>query len=66
MVFWNYFIRLFIEEYIVISMACMIKLFVLDLSNYFEGLSSIFSIMLLIIIIGVPIFVWRFLYKKHK
>ena len=66
MVFWNYFIRLFIEEYIVISMACLIKLYALDLTNYFEGFNSIFSIALLVIILGVPILVWRFLYKKHE
>ena len=65
-IFWNYYIRLFIEEYIVISMACMIKLFALDISNYFERFSSIFTVLLLIVVLGFPVFVWRFLYKRHE
>ena len=64
-IFWNHFIRLFIEEYIIIAMAGIIKLFAFDLSNYFEIISSIFAVLIVMIVVITPIIVWRFLYKKH-
>ena len=64
--FWNQFIRLFIEEYLVISMAALIKLHALDFSNLFEFCSSIFAIILMLVILVFPVFTWKFLYKHHR
>ena len=64
-IFWNHFIRLFIEEYIILSMVCLIKIYALDFTNYFESISSVFAIFLLTVVLVFPLFVWRFLYNRH-
>ena len=65
-VFWNHFIRLFIEEYMLICLACLIKLYAFDLSNFYEVLNSIFALFLFILTIVFPILVLLFLLKQYK
>ena len=65
-VYWNHFLRLFAEEYIVISLACMIKMNAFDLSNYYECFNSVFALLLLLFTVIFPLSVSRFLWKKHS
>ena len=65
-VFWNHFVRLFLEEYIIICLACLIKLTALDTSTPYEIFSSCYAIGLLIMVVTFPIFVTWFLHKKHS
>ena len=66
MVFWNHLIRFFTEEYIMITIACMIKLYAWDLSNTFEDISSIFAVLLLAMTIAFPIIATYFMWKQHS
>ena len=59
-------LRYGLEEYITISIAALIKLYALDFSSWFECLSSIFAIALIIVIVIVPFIIWKFLYKNHE
>ena len=63
--YWNYYIRLLLECSIAISLACMVKMYALDFSNVFEGLSSLFAITMLLITIIFPIIATRCLWKLH-
>ena len=63
---WGAFIRFFIEEYIAISIAGLLKMFSIDFTNWFEIMSSIYGIIALIIVIVAPFIVWRVLYRKHE
>ena len=65
-IIWNAYIRFFIEEYIAISIAGLLKVYSLDFNNWYETVSSIFAIILLILAIIAPIVVWKVLYKKHE
>ena len=44
----------------------MIKLLALDFSNGFEAISSAFAIILGLLVLAYPIWIWRFLYKNYK
>ena len=58
--------RLYIEEYIAISIAGLLKLYALDFDNWFETVSSIFGIILILSAVVAPIIIWRVLYTKHE
>ena len=64
MIFWNHFHRLLAEEYIVIALACTIKMYAFDVSNYYETICSIFALLVLISTLSYPVIISRFLYKK--
>ena len=36
---WNFYLRMFLEEYLVIAIACIIKLYVIDFTTTFESVS---------------------------
>ena len=63
--FWNGFIRLFNEEYITITLACMIKAYTLDFSNYYEAFLSAISIFGMVLAIVFPLLVTKFLWRLH-
>lgn len=62
--YWNMYIRLGIEEYQVISIACLIKLYALDFINIFESFSSIFGILGMALVIAAPLIIWRYMYRQ--
>ena len=62
MLVYNSFIRLFNEEFITITLACMIKLYALNFSNWYESLSSAFAIVVIIFAIEFPIAATKFLW----
>ena len=64
--FYSWFIRILEEEYITITLACLIKIYALDYSNLYESVSSTFAISMLLMTIAFPIFSSIFLLKKHK
>ena len=49
-----------------ICLACLIKLYAFDLSNFYEVLNSIFALFLFIMTIVIPILVLLFLLKQYK
>ena len=57
--YWNLYIRLGIEEFQVISIGCLIKLYALDFSNVFESLFSIVGILGMALVILAPLVVWH-------
>ena len=61
---WNGFIRLILEEYLVLALAVMIKLKQLDFSTKFESVSSIYAICVGAAIIAFPPAVQIFLASK--
>ena len=63
-IFWNHFLRLIAEEYIVIILACTIKMYAFDISNYYEIICSVFALLVLISTIIYPLKITHFLYKK--
>ena len=65
-VFWNHFIRLYIQEYIVICLSCLIKLYAFDLSNFYEILNSILALILFMMTVVVPLIAILFLLRQHK
>ena len=62
-VFWNHFIRLYIQEYIVICLSCLIKLYAFDLSNFYEILNSILALILFMMTVVVPLIAILFLLR---
>ena len=60
--FYSWFIRIFVEMYIMIILACLIKIYAIDFTNAFESLSSIFGITLLLstiaLAISATVFLW--------
>ena len=62
---WNACMRLFNEEYLTLSLACMIKVAALDFSNWYEAFSSVFAILLLLVAIVSPFVVTKWLWKMH-
>ena len=65
-IIWGGFIRFFLEEYIAFSIAGLLKMHSLDFSNWFESISSLFGIFMLILVIVAPILTKYVLYKKHE
>ena len=63
--FWNGFIRLFNEEYMTITLACMIKAYTLDFSNYYETFLSIIALLGMALAIAFPLIVTKFLWRLH-
>ena len=63
--FWNAYIRLFNEEYMTITIGCMIKAYTLDFSNYYEAFSSVISLLGLVFAIAFPIAATKFLWRLH-
>ena len=53
------------EEYIVIALACLIKIYAFDVSTYYECISSLFAFSLLVITLVFPILAAKFLWAKH-
>ena len=66
LIYWNAFIRLFIEEYQVIVIACLIRMYAVDFSTAFEGFSTIFGVIGMVIVLMCPIAVWKFLFGHFK
>ena len=64
--YWNTFIRLFIEEYQVIAIASLIKLYAIDFTNVFESIISIIGILLIASTITVPFYTWHYLFKQSS
>jgi len=62
--YWNLYIRLGIEEYQVISIACLIKLYALDFINVFESFVSIVGISGIVLVVLAPLIVWRYMYRQ--
>ena len=62
----SWFIRILEEEYITITLGCLIKIYAIDFTNAYEGVSSTFAIVLLLTTIAFPISVTIFLWKIHK
>ena len=54
-----------LEEYLTITIVVLIKLYALDFSNWFEVLSSVLAIVLGVLVIFAPFWIWHFLYKHH-
>ena len=65
-IIWNHFIRLFLEEYIQIGIACLIKLMVFNYSNFYQVILTGYSISLLVIYIVFPLVTQRILLKTYK
>ena len=63
---WNYPFRLLNEEYITISLACMIKANALDYSTVYESVSSSFALLLLALTLLTPFIVTRWLWRIHS
>ena len=59
---WNYPLRLLTEEYMTISLACMIKVNALDYSNFYEALTSTFAILLLTLTIVSPFIITKWMW----
>ena len=54
------------EEYMVICLACLIKLYAFDISNFYEILSSVFACLLFVLTLAFPLVVIGFLLKKYR
>ena len=65
-VYWNFFLRLLTEEYIVIALASLVKIFAFDLTNNYEIVSSTFALLMLFFTLLFPLLITRFLWRKHK
>ena len=63
---WNWYLRLFLEEYLLFAIAAFIKLFALDFTTKFERASSVFALLLTLLIVSAPFLIWSFLYKNHN
>ena len=65
-IFWNTILRFWLEEFLTISIANLIKLYALDFTNWYEFLMSASSIASMIMIIATPYIIYRFLKKNHE
>ena len=63
---WNAFIRYWLEEYLTICIASIIKLYGLDYTNWYEGSLSTAALMSLCAISLTPINIWVFLYRNYQ
>ena len=62
---WNFYIRMYIEEYLFVTIACIIKLYVLDFTTVFESVSSVFAIVMAFTAIFFPLLTVRFLRNSY-
>ena len=62
---WNAAIRMMSEEYITVSLACMIKVYAYNFSNFYEAFSSTFAMCMLLALAMFPFLVTRWLWKLH-
>ena len=58
-------LRYGLEEYITYTIVVLIKLYALDFSTWFESLSSVFAMVMAVLIVSVPVWLWIFLFKHH-
>ena len=63
-IYYNSFLRLYLEEYLAIAIACLIKLYALDFTNLFEGFSSTFAILMAVWLTACPFLLGVF-FQKH-
>ena len=62
----NFFIRYLLENYLVLIIAYMLKMYSLDFDNTSAIAMSTLSIIVFLILIACPILVWMFLYKEFN
>ena len=62
---WNFYLRMFIEEYLFIVIACIIKLNALDITNVFESVSSVFAVVMILFAFVFPLVIRRFLNSRY-
>ena len=62
----SWFIRILSEMYITIVFACLIKMYAIDFSNWYESFCSTYAIAVLLVTMTFPIIASIFLLKKHK
>ena len=62
---WNFYLRMFIEEYLFIVIACIIKLNALDITTAFESVSSVFAIVMILFAFVFPLVIRRFLNSRY-
>ena len=63
---WTYFLRLFIESYLDLSISNGLRVMDLVFVNWFEIMTSVISIILEVSIIAFPIIITIVLYRKYK
>ena len=62
---WNFYLRMFLEEYLVVAIACIIKLYVLNFTTVFESVSTLFAVIMVSAAIAFPLLLIRFLYRSY-
>ena len=65
-VVWNAIIRYWLEDYITISIASLIKLYALDFTNWYESIMSSSALASIVAVGATPFIIWIFLYKKFE
>ena len=65
-IFHNMLIRFFTEEYITLTLACLIKVYATDFSNFYEGGNTVFAYCILILTVLFPMIASVKLWKLHK
>ena len=63
-IFWNSFIRMVLETSIEIAIASMIKTFGMSISSPLETASSIYTVVSLVVLVGLAFAIPFFLHKK--
>ena len=66
LIFWNMFLRLFIEGYLEFSITSLMNLYNLRWDSKSDAFSSIFSILIFVWIFFFPILVWVLLWKNFN
>ena len=56
---------MYIEEYLFVTIACIIKLYVLNFTTVFESVSSVFSVIMILTAILFPLLTGRFLNNSY-
>ena len=54
-IIWGGFIRFFLEEYIAFSIAGLLKMHSIDFTNWFESISSLFGMFVLVLVLVAPV-----------
>ena len=63
---WTYFLRLFIESYLDLSISNGLRVMDLVFVNWFEIMTSVISIIIEVSIIAFPIIITIVLYRKYE
>jgi hypothetical protein len=66
LIFWNMFLRLFIEGYLEFSITSLMNLYNMRWDSKSDAFSSIFSILIFVWIFFFPILVWVLLWKNFN